>query len=179
MNSSIYVLDDRLYEYIQNTDLLVYCVKISQLIQAFTDSIYELQREDYTQFNPEDESHVKFRPPKCLKYKQRPLDEVESKAPLCYTLKELLLPNDNTDSKAWILPLLLESMPNLSSLGETTIYDGLKVMNDLKSIPWPKRPLKLEEVNLKLEDATLGIILFLNISNDKVNKPVFSLLILT
>ena len=28
-------------------------------------------------------------------------------------------------------------------------------MNDLKSIPWPKRSLKLEEANLKLEDATL------------------------
>ena len=28
-------------------------------------------------------------------------------------------------------------------------------MKDLKSIPWPKKSLKLEEANLKLEDATL------------------------
>ena len=103
----------------------VYCVKISQLLKAFADPIYELQRDDLAEFDDvveeendeEGEVDQKFRPPKFPKYKLRTIDEVESKSPLCYTIKELRLPNDNTDSKAWILPLLLDSMPNLISLG--------------------------------------------------------------
>ena len=159
VNSSIYVLDDRLYDYITNPDLLMYCVKISHLIQAFTDPIYELVREDHVpeSDDTDDDEERKFRPPKSAKYKQKPIDEVESKSPLCYTLRELRLPNDNADSKAWILPLLLDSMPSLVSLGETCVYDGLKIMCDLKktSRVWPKRPLKLEEIHLRLEEATL------------------------
>ena len=101
----------------------VYCVKISQLLKAFADPIYELQRDDLAEFDDvveeeiDDEVDQKFRPPKFPKYKLRTIDEVESKSPLCYTVRELRLPNDNTDSKAWILPLLLDSMPNLISLG--------------------------------------------------------------
>ena len=98
----------------------VYCVKISQLLKAFADPIYELQREDLAKFDVEEDEEIedqKFRPPKFPRYKLRTIDEVESKSPLCYTVRELRLPNDNTDSKAWILPLLLDSMPNLISLG--------------------------------------------------------------
>ena len=68
----------------------VYCVKISQLLKAFADPIYELQREDLAEFDDNVEEYEgegedqKFRPPKFPKYKLRTIDEVESKSPLCY-----------------------------------------------------------------------------------------------
>lgn len=83
------------------------------------------------------------------------VDEVETKSPLCYTIKELRLPCDNTDSKAWILPLLLSAMPNLTSLGEPNIYEGLKLMYDLKSIKSPNKSFKLQELVVKLDEASI------------------------
>ena len=65
------------------------------------------------------------------------------------------LPCDNTDSKSWILPLLLTAMPNLTSLGEPNIYEGLKLMYDLKDIKTPKEPFKLEEAIIKLDEASV------------------------
>ena len=83
------------------------------------------------------------------------MSEVETKSPLCYTIKELRLPCDNMDSKAWILPLLLNAMPNLTSLGEPHVFEGLKLMHDLKDIKTPKRPFNLEEGIVKLEEASV------------------------
>ena len=46
-------------------------------------------------------------------------------------------------------------MPNLTSLGEPNIYEGLKLMYDLKDIKTPKEPFKLEEAIIKLDEASV------------------------
>ena len=96
------------------------------------------------------------------------IDEVETKSPLCYTMKELRLPGDDTDSKAWVLPLLLTAMPNLITLGEPYIYDALKLMHDLQDVRPPRRPLNLEEAILKLDEnysfLTSKVVSIVNVS---------------
>jgi len=170
VNSQTFVIDDRLYDYIEeNVDdpgkMLVHCVKVSQLIRAFTDLIHELQREpikpqETSDQDSDDESNSSpadsgFKLPRNIKYQRKYVCEVETKSPLCYTMKQLRLPCDNTDSKSWILPLLLTAMPNLTSLGEPNIYEGLKLMYDLKDIKTPKEPFKLEEAIIKLDEASV------------------------
>ena len=118
----------------------------------FSDPIHELKR-DLSSLSTEDREG--FHPPKEVCYTRKYVDEVETKSPLCYTLKELRLPGDDTDSKAWVLPLLLTAMPNLTTLGEPYVYDALKLMHDLKDIRPPKRPLNLEEAILKLDENSL------------------------
>lgn len=90
-----------------------------------------------------------------INYKLRSIDEMQTKSPLCYSLKELKLPCDATDSKSWVLPLLLEAMPSLTSLGEANINDGLKLMLDLPEIRL-KRPLRLTEAVVNLDEANLA-----------------------
>ena len=53
------------------------------------------------------------------------------------------------------MPLLLTAMPNLTSLGEPNIHEGLKLMYDLKDIKTPKYPFKLEEAIIKLDEASV------------------------
>ena len=42
-----------------------------------------------------------------------------------------------------VVPLFLHAMPNLTTLGNVYVYDGLKVMKDLTSINAPERYFKL------------------------------------
>ena len=125
--------------------MLLGCVKSSQLIKAFTDPIKVLERP----------KEATFSMPEKPQYMNHMVDEVETKSPLCFTLKQLRLPCDNTDSKAWILPLLLNCMPNLTSLGETNIYEGLKLMTDIKSIKTPTKNFRLEEIIIKLDEGSV------------------------
>ena len=111
------------------------------------DPVHELKR-DMNAISIEDK-------PKEVVYHRKYVDEVETKSPLCYTMRELRLPGDDTDSKAWVLPLLLTAMPNLITLGEPYVYDAVKLMHDLKDVRPPRRPLNLEEAILKLDENTL------------------------
>ena len=128
----------------------------------FTDLIHELQRDplkpetsDADSDSEDAGSSPGFKLPRNIEYQRKYVCEVETKSPLCYTIKQLRLPCDNTDSKSWILPLLLTAMPNLTSLGEPNIHEGLKLMYDLKDIKTPKYPFKLEEAIIKLDEASV------------------------
>ena len=136
------------------------------LIYLFADLIHELQRDPLKQQensdpdSEDDESSPNppksgFKLPRNINYQRKFVCEVETKSPLCYTIKQLRLPCDNTDSKSWILPLLLTAMPNLTSLGEPNIHEGLKLMHDLKDIKTTNQPFKLEEAIIKLDEASV------------------------
>ena len=55
MSETLHVLDDRLFDYVETEckdndaagDYLAYCVRISDLIRAFEDDIFELDREKF------------------------------------------------------------------------------------------------------------------------------------
>ena len=99
----------------------------------FSDLIHELQREpiksEETSDQDSDEDSAEFKLPRNINYQRKYVCEVETKSPLCYTIKQLRLPCDNTDSKSWILPLLLTAMPNLTSLGETKLNSLFKILH--------------------------------------------------
>jgi hypothetical protein len=161
VNSSLYVLDDRLYRYIEDemprpASLLAHCVTVSQLLYAFTDPVQVLVREPPVTGSSDEEldDEDEFVMPTKVKYIQKPVNELTTRSPLCYSLKELRLPTDAMDSKSWILPLVLEAVPNLTTLGGTNVYEGFKFIHSLK-VPRQRRrqPFKLEEATLHLEEA--------------------------
>ena len=155
LNSPIFILDDRLYDYVEQTgevQMLYACVKVSQLLKGFNDPVFELHR-------PKTDNEGLDLEAKDLNYKTKSIDEVETKAPLCYTLRELRLPCDKIDSKAWVLPLLLSACPNLTSLGDANVHEGLKMMLDLATIRDPVKPFKLQEAILKLDEASTARIM--------------------
>ena len=55
VSETLHVLDDRLFDYVETEcsdndaagDYLAYCVKISDLIRAFEDDVFELDREKF------------------------------------------------------------------------------------------------------------------------------------
>ncbi len=162
VSSPIYVLDDRLYDYIEANEpnpgsLLVHCVKVSNLIRAFDDDVFELQRpakdKNAAAVESEDDEEAGFVMPSEVVYKKK-AEKTIIQSSLCSSLKYLKLPNDAVDSKSWILPLIFSSVPNLKSLGEAEAYEGIKTMIDLKRVRTPAAPLNLEEVSVRLEDST-------------------------
>ena len=176
VSESLFLLDDRLYDYLENyltrhesaaeewegvrkkaefrslaaelysaSRYLVNCVRVSDCFRAFSDSVFVLRRPRHMISYPEWGQ--------ICDYGRRTVNEDENvKSELCRTLKQLLLPMDIVDSKAWVIPVILRSVPGIKSLGETFVYHGLKVAEDLDLIADLNLPTKLENINLSLED---------------------------
>ena len=83
---------------------------------------------------------------------------------LCGTLRQLRLPFSlHEDSCTWILPLIITAAPNITTLGNADVYDGLEMLKDIidKKIESEGKstkdepPLKtnLEEINVTFEDT--------------------------
>lgn len=176
-----YVLDDRLYDFIEKNcgvldrlseqDRLAaagddasdseaepaaaaamhlnFCVKVSDLINGFTDDVFELRRSGT------DGDDVSFpRQGQKCEYNVKSVGDEDTRTKLCSTMEQLLLPMDIADSKAWVTPLFLRAFPNLRSLGDSYVYEGIKLSQDLFLLLEELDDLRLEEVSLCFEDFT-------------------------
>ncbi len=162
------VLDDRLYDFVERMrgldfeaalpageeppgylarHYLVFCVKVSHLLSALSDPVLELQRELADRLSFPDQGS------RC-KYAAKPLPGDGARAPLCETLRHLLLPMDVVDSKTWIIPLMLTAAPQIKSLGDCLAYEGLKLATDLRLQSHLPSPTSLEEVTLNFDHFT-------------------------
>ncbi len=163
------MLDDRLYDFVERRKeqggggcigavgyyghYLSACVKVSQLLDAFTDPVLELQR--LTMQDGEEELTFPEPGTKC-KYVNKDVSESNTKSALCSTLKQLLLPSDNVDSKTWVVPLMLRAAPQLESLGDCLAHEGIRLARDLGLEARLPSPTKLQELSINLEDFSLS-----------------------
>lgn len=194
VSESLFVIDDRLYNYIEyvrgdetmdaNSSLLrashflLYCVKASELVRGLTDDAFQLTRPveeipvranspanpestpsvDSSEDDSSEDEAVTFPEvgAKC-EYQRKSHGENGTKSALCSTLKALTLPMDIVDSKKWVIPLILRAVPQLKSLGDCSVYDGLRVAQSLgiSITEEDSQQLNLEEISLSFEDATL------------------------
>ena len=159
LRPDIYVLDDRLYEFVERHPeaqldagaFLKHCVKASQLLLAFEDSVYTLRNKqlDVSRWF----SDMKEAPALV----KRQMDERQTQTRLCRSMEELRLPMDVHDAKSWFVPLFLHAMPNLVTLGQAEIYDGLDMMKNVRAFDdFTPRNCKLKELQVDLNDGSFS-----------------------